>query len=192
MVVRLSDISSKTGKKCIFGVFRLFLSFVGQPHSHISWAIPMPFTSINSTNPRTNPWNFHEKILRIGGAGKWGFFEGAILNFFFDFFDFFSLHLMKKSSPFIWDIIVLCTMNGFFRILEKRLSELICTRLYNKLQFPSCLKYGFCNKSFRKDETLTSWTLLQPICPHFWAWLPFSNSCAKNHHDLLLFFWHKN
>ena len=25
MVVRLSDISSKTGKKCIFGVFRLFL-----------------------------------------------------------------------------------------------------------------------------------------------------------------------
>ena len=26
-------------------------------------------------------------------------------------------------------------------------------------------------KSFRKDETLTSWTLLQHICPHFWAWL---------------------
>ena len=33
------------------------------------------------------------------------------------------------------------------------------------------LKYGFCNKSFRKDEPLTSWTLLQQICPHFWAWL---------------------
>ena len=43
----------------------------------------MPFASINSTNPRTNPWNFHEKILRIGGAGKWGFFEAAILNLFF-------------------------------------------------------------------------------------------------------------
>ena len=27
MAVRLSDICSKTGKKCIFGVFRLFLSF---------------------------------------------------------------------------------------------------------------------------------------------------------------------
>ena len=27
MAMRLSDISSKTGKKCIFGVFRLFLSF---------------------------------------------------------------------------------------------------------------------------------------------------------------------
>ena len=33
------------------------------------------------------------------------------------------------------------------------------------------LKYGFCNKSFRKDEPLTSSTLLQHICPHFWAWL---------------------
>ena len=29
----------------------------------------------------------------------------------------------------------------------------------------------FVTKSFRKDETLTSWTLLQHICPHFWAWL---------------------
>ena len=33
------------------------------------------------------------------------------------------------------------------------------------------LKYGFCNKSFWKDEPLTSWTLLQHICLHFWAWL---------------------
>ena len=29
----------------------------------------------------------------------------------------------------------------------------------------------FVTKSFRKDETLTSWTLLRHICPHFWAWL---------------------
>ena len=29
----------------------------------------------------------------------------------------------------------------------------------------------FVTKSFRKDETLTSWTLLQHIFPHFWAWL---------------------
>ena len=35
----------------------------------------------------------------------------------------------------------------------------------------SSLKYGFCNKSFRKEEPLTSWTLLQHICPPFWAWL---------------------
>ena len=33
----------------------------------------MFFTSIYSTYPRTNPWNFWEKILRIGGDGKWNF-----------------------------------------------------------------------------------------------------------------------
>ena len=33
------------------------------------------------------------------------------------------------------------------------------------------LKYEFCNKSFRKDEPLTSWTLFQHICPHFWVGL---------------------
>ena len=33
----------------------------------------MPFASFNSTNPRTNPWNFHKKILRIGDFEKWPF-----------------------------------------------------------------------------------------------------------------------
>ena len=75
--------------------FACFWAYVRQPHDHISWAIPMPFVSINSTNPRTNPWKCHEKILRIGGAGKRGFFEAAILNFlsrpFWTFFCFISV-----------------------------------------------------------------------------------------------------
>ena len=33
----------------------------------------MPFAAINSTNRRTNLWNFENKILRIGGTGKWPF-----------------------------------------------------------------------------------------------------------------------
>ena len=33
------------------------------------------------------------------------------------------------------------------------------------------LEYGFCNKSFWKDKPLTSWTLFQHICPHFWVGL---------------------
>ena len=41
---------------------------------------------------------------------------------------------MKTSSPFIWDITYFCTMHGFFRILEKTSSELICTRLYSLIQ----------------------------------------------------------
>ena len=43
-----------------------FWAHVGQPHGHIDWAIPMPFESMISTNPRTNPWSFHKQILRIG------------------------------------------------------------------------------------------------------------------------------
>ena len=43
-----------------------FLGYVGQPHGHIGCATSMLFASINSTNPRTNPWNFHEKKLRTG------------------------------------------------------------------------------------------------------------------------------
>ena len=104
MVARLSDISSKTDKKCVFCVFRLFWAYVGQPHDHISWAKPMPFASINSTNPRTDPWEFHEKILRIGGAGKWGFFEAAILNFlsrpFWNFFCFISV----KNPALLYEV----------------------------------------------------------------------------------------
>ena len=50
MVVRVSDIRSKIGKKFIFCAFILFLSLC---HNHISWATSMPFASINLTNPRT-------------------------------------------------------------------------------------------------------------------------------------------
>ena len=73
---------------------------------------------------------FSWKILRIGGAGKWPFFELAILNFFFSRRIFFCFISMKTSSPFIWGIIYFCTMDGFFRILEKTSFQLICTRLY--------------------------------------------------------------
>ena len=69
----------------------------------MGWEKSMPFTSINPTHSRTNPWNFHAKILRIGGAKKWGFFEASILNFLgrWILFCFISV---KKSSPFIWGI----------------------------------------------------------------------------------------
>ena len=76
-----------------------FWACVGQPDNHISWAKPMPFSSINSTNPRTNAWKFHEKILRIGGAGKWGFFEAAILNFLSRPFWIFFASYQWKTQP---------------------------------------------------------------------------------------------
>ena len=55
------------------------------------------------------------------------FFWGGHFEFFF------LLHLCEKSRPFIWGIICFCTMDGFSRILEKKLSELLCTRLYVRI-----------------------------------------------------------
>ena len=101
MAMRLSYISSKTGKKCIFCVFRLFLSLcltASRPYrlSHTNAL----FASINPSNQRTNPWNFWEKILRIGGTGKWVFFLVG-------HFEFFLLHshenmVSKNFSKFWW------------------------------------------------------------------------------------------
>ena len=65
--------AQKQAKNAFFVFLGCFWAYVGQPHDHIGWATPMPFASSNSTHPRTNPWNFHEKILRIGGALKMTF-----------------------------------------------------------------------------------------------------------------------
>ena len=84
IVVRLSDISSKTGKKCIFFVFLgHFWGYFRQPHNHIGWATSMLFSSINFANPRTNPGNFHEKILRIGELTISVFLSRPFWIFFF-------------------------------------------------------------------------------------------------------------
>ena len=39
--------------------FACFWTYVKQPHGHISWATPIPFASINSMNPRINPWHWN-------------------------------------------------------------------------------------------------------------------------------------
>ena len=70
----------------------------------MGWAKSMPFASINPTNPRTNPWNFHEKILRIGGAGKWVFFEAAILNFLSRPFWIFFCFISVKNPALLYEV----------------------------------------------------------------------------------------
>ena len=62
-------------------VLVLFWAYVGQPDGHIGWVTLMPFASTNSTNPRTNPWNFHEKILRIW-LSFWIYFFRFLSSFF--------------------------------------------------------------------------------------------------------------
>ena len=63
----LSDICSKTGKNAFFVFLGHFCAYFRQSHDHKGWATSMPFTTINPTKPRTNPWIFWKKILRIGG-----------------------------------------------------------------------------------------------------------------------------
>ena len=68
--------------------------------------------------------NWQSWKMRFFWGGHFEFSTSAILNFFL-------LNLCEKSSPFIWGIIFFCTMDGFSRILEKKLYELQCTRLYH-------------------------------------------------------------
>ena len=60
----------KQAKNVFFVFLGPFRAYVGQPQGHIGWAISMGFASFNPINPRTNPWNFREKFLRIGDFGK--------------------------------------------------------------------------------------------------------------------------
>ena len=79
----------------------------------------MPVLSSNPINQRTNPWNFREKILRMGGAGKWVFFSRPFLICFFKKMICFCFFPMKITLAFIWGIIFFCNMDGFFRIFGK-------------------------------------------------------------------------
>ena len=69
MVVRLSETRA--------AFLGCFCPYVRQPHDHIGWATSMPFASINFTNPRTNPWNFHKKNIE-----NWRFWKRYSLDRF--------------------------------------------------------------------------------------------------------------
>ena len=96
----------------------------------------MGFASINSTNPRTNLWNFREKILRIADFEKRIFFESAILNFlsrpFWFFFQKKLYHLKENKQPVHMRYHLFLHYGWFHQNLEEdqALFELICTRLY--------------------------------------------------------------
>ena len=115
----------------------------------------MPFASISSTNPRTNPWNFHEKILRIGGAGKWGFFESAILIFFFQDF-FFCFISMKTSSPYH-----LFLQHGWF--LQNLGKDLIRTNMHTTVNGNMYLLW-----SFKSNDTIYIYIYCYVLIKNYW------------------------
>ena len=58
----------------------------------------MPFASFNPTNPRTNPWNFHKKILRIGDFEKLSYF--ILSRLFWNFFCFIPMKILIITLVF--------------------------------------------------------------------------------------------
>ena len=90
----LGQVVPKRAETAVFVVLALFWAYVGQSLNHIGWATSMPFTSINSTNPRANPWNFGGNCSAFGGGWKPQFFWIYHLAIFF--LQFFLLHSHKK------------------------------------------------------------------------------------------------
>ena len=83
---------------------------------------------------------FSWKNIENWGSWKMIFFLSRPFWIFFSRI-FFSFISMKTSSPFIWGIIYFCNMDGFFTILEKTSSELICTRLYHSIYMRTVSSY---------------------------------------------------
>ena len=142
MVVRLSDISPKTGQKCIFGVFRPFLNFcrtVSRTYrlSHINALQVNQFYL-----PKDQSMKFWSKSIENWRSWKMTF------CFVFGYWVFQKKNFLCLSMKRLWGIIHFCTMDGFFRILEKTSFQLICTRLYGQL-LNIISSYGWYEKSLR-------------------------------------------
>jgi hypothetical protein len=63
MAVRLSNSSSKQAKNAFFVFLGCFCTYIGKQHDHIGWTTSMPFTSINSTDPRIFAKQFWELAI---------------------------------------------------------------------------------------------------------------------------------
>ena len=62
----------------------MLTDFHGKRLTQKNWDFQLTQFSIifrDSTNPRTNPWNFRDFFLRIGGFENLSFFESVILKF---------------------------------------------------------------------------------------------------------------
>ena len=77
---------------------------------------------------------FMKKYWELTKPWKWLLFSFLVFGFWLLGWSkkiFFGFSVCKKPRRFIWGSIYSCTMDGFFRIFKKAVSELICTRLYH-------------------------------------------------------------
>ena len=122
--------------------FACFCPYVRQPHDHIGWATLMGFASINSTNPRTDLWNFREKISRIGDFEKrpfWFFFlqmkispnsygrlDGSKFWRFSWFPAIFLLCVIKRYTVYVRDL--------RHHVIKQWCSKNICTEVWVRVE----------------------------------------------------------
>ena len=108
MVVGCLTYAQKWPKNTKNAFFACFWAYVGEPHNHIDWATSMPFASINSTNPRTNPWNFGGNCSAFGGGWKTQFFWVGHFEIFF-------AKKKKKFASFPWKLVNIYRVARSFR-----------------------------------------------------------------------------
>ena len=125
-VVRCKLKNSLKTKKCTFCLFLSLCGTASQPYrlSHTN------ALCINqSYQPKDKFIIFLKKNIENWRSLKASFFLVGHFDLFFKKNFLFCFFPMKTNLAFISGIIFLCTMDGFFRILEKTSSELICKQL---------------------------------------------------------------
>ena len=115
----------KQPKNTNIAFFDCFCPYVRQSHNHIGWATLMPMASINPTNPRTDLWNFREKILRIGDFEKQPFWK-------IGHFEFCSSKKKNVFAWFSWKSVQICMVEWMGQNFDvfPAFQEISCYALY--------------------------------------------------------------
>ena len=82
--------------------------------------------------------------------------------------------------------IYFCTMNGFFRILEKTSSELICTRLYVKNQLCSFINWIVDVKTIQKGRKVAKKSIQKIIHKKIWPIVLSTRTIRLHFHTIFV------
>ena len=98
----------------------LFWAYMGQSENHIGWSTSFHLHQFILRTQKPIPVIFTKKYWELAELENDFFWLlGFSKKIYFCFFS------MNINRPFTWG---LCIMNGFFRILKKKVPKLICTR----------------------------------------------------------------
>ena len=140
----------------------------------------MPFTSINPTNPRTNPWHFHKHFLRIVDFDKLSFLELAVL-------DFCLLHPHENQSKLLgyqgWVEILMITLVYSKRVgLRNNLLHSVGSFVLkggSGIHFYTDLHFTTTSKEVKKGNYLIVHWNYKTVIFSMTSWLHFHNLFSK-------------